>query len=258
MSLPKSATSAYHSCRLSSDQLHPSAAFGSESREDASEPSTPAEADFSNQSTQQASVASTHDGPPPPYSATVPLAPPSEPQLRALLKKIRASSKRTETVLNASISSLRKSVEKGLKEDQRARTRIVGLEEAIRKAGEGEREMRTSEMEACEERLRRIESLEAEVKEELERRKEGKMATPVTPHLPPPVPPIAAQDNETPNPDEGNEEEEPHEGIAELARELDHLNKMIDEVEKETRRTARDTIKTLEHELNQIDGEITQ
>lgn len=190
----------------------------------------------------------------------MPSLPPTETQLRALLKKIRASSKRTETVLNASISSLRKSVEKGMKEDQRARTRIVGLEEAIRKAGEGEKEMRTSELEACEERLRELGELESEVREELERRKEGKPIVPTpqpAPPTPPPPPPIRVEADVLSHED-GNDDDEPQEGIADLARELDHLNKMIDEAEKETRRTARDTVKALESELTQIDAEITQ
>lgn len=217
--------------------------------------STP-ENDFAVASTSSsAAVASTSaapEGPPPPYSASLPPSPPNESQLRALLKKIRASSKRTESVLNASISALKKSVEKGMKEDQRARTRIVGLEEAIRKAGEGEREMRTREMDACEERIKELEDLEEEVNLELERRKSGKapLPAPVPVEEPPPPPP---EQNE-----EGGEEEEAHEGIADLAKELDALNKMIDEAEKETRRKAKETLRALEMELSQIDHEITQ
>lgn len=157
-------------------------------------------------------------------------------------------------MLNASISALRKSVEKGMKEDQRARTRIVSLEEAIRKAEEGERDSRTREMDACEDRIRELEELEEEVEEELERRKKGKGPAPPPPKVevePPPPPPEASQE-------EGGEEEEAHEGIADLAKELDALNKLIDEAEKETRKKAKDTLRALEQELSQIDAEIVQ
>lgn len=226
---------------------------GTRQSEDAD--STTPEADFSAPSpSSHAGPSSTPEGPPPPYSASLPPSPPNESQLRALLKKIRASSKRTESVLNASIQALKKSVEKGMKEDQRARTRIVSLEEAIRKAGEGERESRTKEMDACEERIRELEELEEEVKEELERRKEGKAPTPA-PKVEPDPTPVAGPEASTAA-EEGGEEEDTHEGIADLARELDSLNKLIDEAEKETRRKAKDSLRSLEMELSQIDHEI--
>ena len=141
------------------------------------DPSLPDSADFSPAPSPHPVAP---EGPPPPYSPTLPPLPPDEAQLRALLKKIRTSSKRTETVLQASISALKKSVEKSIKEDQRARTRIVGLEEAIRKAREGEHDMRTTEKEACEGSILELQQLEQEVKAELEGKKEGKQLATTT------------------------------------------------------------------------------
>ncbi|KAK4046361.1 Polynucleotide 5'-hydroxyl-kinase grc3 [Microbotryomycetes sp. JL201] len=216
-----------------------------------SEDLTVAAADTGDYATTSANGAP--DGPPPPYSATVPSALTDEPQLRALLKRIRASSKRTESVLNASISALKKNVEKGLKEDQRARTRIVGLEEAIRRTSDGTRDMRTIEMEACEERIRELCDLEEEVREELERRRDNKGPSA---H----IVRAALERRREPSPvrptDELGDDEESHEGIGELARELDSLNRSIGEAEQETSRKAKDTLRTLEHELAHIEDEI--
>ncbi|KAK4705287.1 hypothetical protein P7C70_g917, partial [Phenoliferia sp. Uapishka_3] len=200
------------------------------------------------------------DGPPPPYSPSLTTTlPPDETQLRALLKKIRTSSKRTESVLNASISALKKSVEKGMKEDQRARTRIVSLEEAIRKAREGEKDMRTREREVCEERIKELERIEEEVKEDLARRKEGKLKstdgsgahTPVSavPPTPPPPPPV----EEAPEEEEGDGV-----GIADLAKELDALNKRIEEAETKRMTKAQETLASLEAELSQIENDLNQ
>ncbi|KAM0791031.1 hypothetical protein ACM66B_004328 [Microbotryomycetes sp. NB124-2] len=203
------------------------------------------------------SAAAAPDGPPPPYSASVHPVLTDEPQLRALLKRLRASSKRTESVLNASISALKKNVEKGLKEDQRARTRIVGLEEAIRRTSDGTRDMRTVEMEACEERIRELCELEEEVREELERRKDsskGPSAHVVRAAL-------ERERRRDPSPvrqadEAGGDDEESHEGIGELSRELDTLNRSIDEAEKQTSRNVKETLRALEHELAHIEDEI--
>lgn len=201
------------------------------------EPSTP---------TPDAEAPALPDGPPPPYSPALPPAP-DEAQLRALLKKLRTSSKRTETVLNSSISALKKSVEKGQKEDQRARSRIVAIEEAIRKARDAEAEMRGAERQRCEDRVHELEREEIEVAEELKRRKAGGQLTPVK--VAPPTPPTQ----------EDEQEEEGHEvGLADLAKELDALNRRIDEAESDRRAKAADTLRLLELELGQIENDLNQ
>lgn len=208
------------------------------------DPSLPDSADFSPAPSPHPVAP---EGPPPPYSPTLPPLPPDEAQLRALLKKIRTSSKRTETVLQASISALKKSVEKSIKEDQRARTRIVGLEEAIRKAREGEHDMRTTEKEACEGSILELQQLEQEVKAELEGKKEGKQLATTTVQQDVPV-----------ADDAGEEEEGPEAGIGELAKELEMLHKRIEEAEKERRKKAKETLRSLEVELGQLEGELIQ
>lgn len=200
-------------------------------------------------STAPAPATTTPEGPPPPYSAAADIIrpsspPPDESSLRALLKKIRTSSKRTETVLNASISALRKSVEKGMKEDQRARSRIVSLEDGIRKAKDAELEARESESQECEERIAELVEEEARIKAELDRKRSGKKEMQIVE-----VPVVH---------DEGGEEEDAHEGLGELARELDAINHAIERAEKERRQTSKDALRALEVELGQIEGELIQ
>ncbi|KAL8279724.1 hypothetical protein RQP46_007819 [Phenoliferia psychrophenolica] len=196
-------------------------------------------------------------GPPPPYSPALP-SPPSEPNLRSSLKSIRASSKRTESVLNASISALKKAVDKGMKEDQRARTRIVSLEEAIRKAREGEVEVRTRERQRTEKRIEELRIEEEEVRGELVRKKEGRSLTPLAvvvappPPPPPPTPPAAAHDDE--QEDDGHHEI----GLADLAKELDTLNRRIEDVEAERRTVAHESLRVLELELAQLEMDLNQ
>ena len=191
------------------------------------------------------------EGPPPPYSANLPPAPPNESQLRALLKKIRTSSKRTETVLNSSILALKKSVEKGMKEDQRSRTRMVGLEEAIRKASEGAEAMRTREMELCKASLDDLVRLESESREELEKRKEGiKIVRSVVLPVEEPVH-EEAPDEEEAGPEDGD-------GLVELARELDALNKAIEIIDREKKKVAKENLRALEVDLGHIEGELIQ
>jgi hypothetical protein len=185
---------------------------------------------------------------PPPYSAVLPSFPPNESQLRALLKKIRTSSKRTETVLHASISALKKSVDKSLKEDQRARTRIVGLEETIRKARENERDMRTVEKDACEESIDELEQIEKDVKAELLRIKSGKRT------VVPPVP-VVVERRES---EEGEEEEGNEIGVRELAKELDSLQRRIDEAQQSKKKKAKEMLRSLEVALGQVEGSLIQ
>jgi hypothetical protein len=186
--------------------------------------------------------------PPPPYSYSTPPARPTEASLRDLLKKIRASSKRTETVLNSSIIALKKGVEKGMKEDQRSRTRIGGLEEAIRKAGEGEEELRKREMGEVEEQIREMNALEARAEIELEIKREmDKHPIEVQVVSPVPYPALI---------DEGGEEEETVGSSAELARELDQLNKAIEEIEKDRSERAQVMRRALETEMGSLEGEL--
>lgn len=199
------------------------------------------------------------DGPPPPYSPSPSAAastststptpslpaPPAEPQLRALLKKLRASSKRTEGVLNASVSALKKSVDKGIKEDQRARTRIGGLEEAVRRAREGAESMRGGEAEECEERVREAEREEEEARGELGRRKEGSVGG-------------RGGGGGLGGQEQGEEGVGEEVDLAELARELDGLNKMIDELESERKVQATEALRALEAEMGHIEADLLQ
>lgn len=163
--------------------------------------------------------------------------------------------------MNASISALKKSVEKGMKEDQRARTRIVGLEEGIRKAKEAEVEARESDYWECEERIAELDIIEREVKEELERRRlGGKKAVSASSSTSDLIPHHVAdlhhlhRDHHEETEDEGGH----HEGLADIAKELDALNSLIAKAEKDSRQRAKDTLRALELELGQIEGELTQ
>lgn len=117
----------------------------------------------------------------------------------------------------------------------------MGLEEAIRKAGEGEEEIRTLEMDACEIRMGELILLEKEAKINLERQKKTTI------------------DNQSHKSEvvvlveEGEEQER---GTADLARELDYLNKSIEELEKHRKEHARATLKALRSEINSLEGEL--
>ncbi|GAA5942701.1 uncharacterized protein JCM15063_000865 [Sporobolomyces koalae] len=183
----------------------------------------------------------------------------SETSLRNALKSLRSSSKRNEQALLATLSSLKKTVEKAAKEDQRARSRIVALEEAIRKAGEAERDVRGREKEQVEHRLREAEEEEEQVANSLGEWKEGKREVPqpdeerrnsatavvaedsVPASGEPPTPVTAGPSN-----------------LAELAKELDALNKAIEAVEREKEEKAGEVLKALEREMTVVEGELIQ
>lgn len=228
------------------------------------------------------------DGPPPPYSpaASTPLSnaiassssadhldtsdspassssSPSgvldEPALRTALKTLRATSKRTESSLIASISSLRKAVEKAAKEDQRARTRIGSLEEAIRKAADAEDRMKGEERESVEDRKKELERIEEEARKELEEWREGKreVALP-TPQPATPVREREGLDDEDPG-DEGQQEPVAMgESLPELAKELDSLNKAIEAADQQREEKANDVLKNIEREMQVVEGELMQ
>lgn len=141
--------------------------------------------------------------------------------------------------MNSSIIALKKGVEKGMKEDQRSKTRIVGLEEAIRKAGSGEEHARTFAMDECERRIQELLDVEAKAKIELELKKNGKGQ--VAHHH--------ASEEVV------EEEEVPERGIVDLAKELDYLNKSIEALEKDKRERA-DAIGSLQAEIGSLEGEL--
>ena len=128
---------------------------------------------------------------------------------------------------------------------------MVGLEEAIRKAGEGAEAMRTREMELCEASIDDLVRLESESRDELKKRKEGikivrSVVMPVEEPVHEDVP-----DEEEPAPEDGD-------GLVELARELDALNKAIEFIDREKKQVAKDTLRALEMDLGQIEGELMQ
>ncbi|GAA5961154.1 hypothetical protein JCM21900_005882 [Sporobolomyces salmonicolor] len=244
---------------------------------------------------------STPDGPPPPYSPS-PTAPPvpsstatsisappsasdphtssdlSESSLRLALKTLRTTSKRTEQSLLLTLSSLRKTVEKAAKEDQRARTRIVSLEEAIRRAREAEDDMRGRERDEIEERLKELEKVEEETRRELEEWREGRreVRAPAVSTPPPHAGAVKDKEKQVDEPPQadggegaaaGAEEDQPRAGessegpslnLAELAKELDALNKAIEAVEKEKAEKAGEVLQTLEREMTIVEGELIQ
>ncbi|BGP51313.1 hypothetical protein JCM10450v2_007251 [Rhodotorula kratochvilovae] len=206
------------------------------------------------------------DGPPPPYSpAAEPSSssscspavaaaasddpalgdattPASESALRASLKSLRASTRRTESTLLASLSSLRRALEKTAKEDQRARTRIQGLEEAIRRAGEAERAVRGEERDEVERRLAEVGEMEGTVRDELDEWREGRREVTLPPEEPP----------------EDSEDAPPGPGLADLARELDALNKAIDAAASERDAQASEVLLGIEREMQAVEGELIQ
>ncbi|SGZ24432.1 BQ5605_C023g09722 [Microbotryum silenes-dioicae] len=239
-----------------------------------SSPTTP----NANESNHTSSHSSTPDGPPPPYSpspsplandsstspststtnyahpsSTVSEPPTDEPHLRAQLKNIRASSKRTESVLQASINALKKSVDKALKEDQRARTRIVGLEDAIRKATEGEKFMRLEERGDVEGALERLVREEEERGSELKRRKEGAGNIGKEEGVG-----MGNRKGEEEGNGGGNVAPSGEVGVGELMKELDALNVKIEEKDKDERKKLQDAVKHLEAELTRLDNEFIQ
>lgn len=190
----------------------------------------------------------TPEGPPPPYTPSQSSPPSSSstiPSLRLLLKKLRTTSKRTETSLQSTISALKKSVDKGIKEDQRGRTRILTLEEAIRKAADGEREGE-GEGKRCEGLIAELVLREGEARRELTLRKEGKSTTIA-------VPVARVEEPEVQEPNEEEEEHELADGIADLARELAALNKAIETVDLAR---AKEVFKGMEGEIGRIEGEL--
>ena len=216
---------------------------------------------------------------PPPYSPAAPPPPPTETQLRATLKEIRANAKRTEGVLNASISALKKSVEKGMKEDQRSRTRMHGLEDAIRKAKDGARRMRTIDADDCDARIQELLEAEEELNDELGRRKEGsKRHSRDETSMPSPADATTPSDRAAPRPPQStsatattaadDDDDAPKTpataqfntgpSLAELSRELDGLARMLDDTEKAQRKQAKDWLRSLESELGSLEGELIQ
>lgn len=158
---------------------------------------------------------------------------------------MRTTSKRTETSLQSTISALKKSVDKGIKEDQRGRTRILTLEEAIRKAADGEREGE-GEGKRCEGLIAELVLREGEARRELTLRKEGK-STSIA------VPVARVEEPEVQEPNEEEEEHELADGIADLARELAALNKAIETVDLAR---AKEVFKGMEGEIGRIEGEL--
>ncbi|GAA5982348.1 hypothetical protein JCM5350_006152 [Sporobolomyces pararoseus] len=192
----------------------------------------------------------------------------SESQLRNALKTLRSNSKRTEQSLLATLSSLRKTVEKTAKEDQRARSRIVALEEAIRKAEKVEIEVRGKEKDEIEERLKMVEREEEKVRKVLEDWKEGGGKRPES--ISAAIGAVEERRNSTddskPANTSGNDSNSTTTGgggggtsnLAELAKELDALNKAIEAVEREKAEKAGEVLKALEREMSTVEGELIQ
>jgi hypothetical protein len=178
----------------------------------------------------------------------------NEDQLRSALKTLRTNSKRNEQSLVATLTSLRKTVEKAAKEDQRARSRIVALEEAIRKAGIVEVEVRGKEKREVEERLREATDEEEKVRGVLGEWQEGGKPTLVE-----------ERRHSATGEDEGQRAADTQQqqtgatsNLAELAKELDALNKAIEAVEKEKADKAGEVLKSLEREMMVVEGELIQ
>lgn len=173
--------------------------------------------------------------PPPPYTPT---PPPTINSLRAHLKSLRLSTRRTESSLQSSLLALKKAVEKGLKEDQRARTRIVSLEEAIRKAEEAERDASEGGAE--------WERVQQEYERELEREAEWTRK----------LEELAAGEKDKDKGDKDKEDDENSAQLAELSRELDAINKSIEEASKLRDSLLKDQLHSLEMELAMVDDAI--
>lgn len=131
----------------------------------------------------------------------------------------------------------------------------MALEEGIRKAREAEEEIRGRERDEQEKRLREVEEEEENVQVELGDWKEGNKREGGA---------AAAGGEERRNSTAGIEEENKTvevngpSGLAELAKELDALNKAIDQVEREKSDKASEVLKALEREMNVVEGELIQ
>ena len=111
--------------------------------------------------------------------------------------------------------------------------------------------MRTREMELCKASIDDLVRLESESREELEKRKEGiKIVRSVVLPVEEPVQ-EEVQDEEEAGPEDGD-------GLVDLARELDALNKAIEFIEREKRQVAKENLRALEVDLGQIEGELMQ
>lgn len=111
--------------------------------------------------------------------------------------------------------------------------------------------MRTREMELCKASLDDLVRLESESREELKKRKEGikivrSVVLPVEEPVHEEVP-----DEEEVGPEDGD-------GLVELARELDALNKAIEVIDREKKQVAKENLRALEVDLDHIEGELIQ
>ncbi|KAI5478062.1 hypothetical protein MNV49_005525 [Pseudohyphozyma bogoriensis] len=210
------------------------------------------------------------DDPPPAYTPSLnpPTSPSSTPNnptatLRLALRTLRSSHKSTESTLLSSIAALRKAVEKGIKEDQRARSRLVGLEEGIRKAGEAEAEAREESQRIKDKSgekggtgastpISNANSTPAEKEKEKEKEKDAPKEKDV------PKEKEGGKEKEREKDDEGEEDDSNVVGLGELVRELEVLNRGIEEKEQERRRRVKENLRTLEVELGVIEGELIQ
>ena len=147
---------------------------------------------------------------------------------------------------------MKKTVEKAAKEDQRARSRIVALEEGIRRAREAEDEIKGREREDLELKLREVEEEENRVESELGDWKEGGGGNKREG--------VVVVGEERRNSLEENKvgEVPGPSGLAELAKELDALNKAIEMVEREKSEKATEVLRALEREMNVVEGELIQ
>lgn len=189
------------------------------------------------------------DGPPPPYTSHDPASSPSadaqsaasaskapdEAQLRGLLKKVRATGKRQETALTASITTLKRTLDKAVREDQRARQRAITLEDSTRKASENaERDIAEAESIEAE-----TTSLEGEVSSG-----EARVA-------------VRREEVDRATKEADREVDEGREGVRTLKKRRDELAKKSDEVKKEHRKVERD-LAELERALRDVDEEISR